>query len=289
MALHSFNFSDGSGPFGTLIQDEDGNLYGTTFGGGANNFGTVFRVDPQGNETVLHSFTGPPTDGAFPQGTLLRDEAGNLYGTTFEGGSFGGSNCGSEGCGTVFKIDSNNNETVIYNFTGGADGSKIYAGVVADAQGNLYGTAAAGGVGPCFQGCGVVFQLTPSQNGSWTETTLHTFTGGADGGTPYGGLLRDAQGNLYGTTNIGGNASGSLCLFNGIDFCGVVFKLDSSNNETVLWNFTGGQDGDAPVFGSLVMDEHGNLYGTTEYGGDLSATNPFCFGLGCGVVFKLTP
>ena len=132
--------------------------------------------------------------------------------------------------------------------------------------------------------CGVVFKLSPNQNGSWTESPFYSFQGGADGANPYGGLLRDSQGNFYGTTSSGGS-----CLYG--PYCGTVYKLDSAGNKTTLWNFTGGNDGDEPEFGSLVMDPQGSLYGTTIYGGDLSATNPACtaYGPGCGVVFKLTP
>jgi uncharacterized repeat protein (TIGR03803 family) len=158
--------------------------------------------------------------------------------------------------------------------------------VIADGQGNLYGTTLGGGQhGNCNDdgACGVVFKLIPNQDGSWTESPFYSFQGGADGANP-SGLLRDSQGNFYGTTSTGG-----ACQYG--PYCGTVYKLDSAANKTTLWNFTGGTDGIAPGFGSLVMDQQGSLYGTTSSGGDFSATNPACtvYGLGCGVVFKLTP
>jgi len=227
--------------------------------------------------TILHNFQGG-LDGNLPMGPMLLMPDGSLYGTTLEGGSGGG--------GTVYKIDANGNESIAYPFTGGNDGGDPESGVIADEQGNLYGTTVVGGQHSnfCFgAGCGVVFKLIPNQNG-WSESPLYSFQGGADGENPVGGLLRDSQGNFYGTT-----PSGGVCLYG--PYCGTVYKLDSAGNKTTLWNFTGGTDGDEPGFGSLVMDQQGSLYGTTSIGGDLSATNPACtvYGLGCGVVFKLTP
>lgn len=162
--------------------------------------------------------------------------------------------------------------------------------MVQDQAGNLYGTTGSGGLNnpECFFGCGVVFQLTPNADGTWTEAVFHTFTGGADGAYPTGGLLTDSQGNLYGTAYEGGSAPFGFCGYQGFDICGVVFKFDSSGNETVLWDFTGGSDG-ANSSAGLAMDAEGNLYGTTTYGGDLNSTNPACVGFGCGVVFRLTP
>jgi uncharacterized repeat protein (TIGR03803 family) len=173
--------------------------------------GTVFEVSPNvgggWTEKVLLSF-GSNNDGARPQAGLVMDAAGNLYGTTTLGGS------GSSG--TVFELDTNNNETVLYNFTGGADGAYPTAGLTQDAAGNLYGTTQSGGIGTCMfgniPGCGVVFKLDTNNN----ETVLHSFTGGSDGGMPKGGLIEDAQSNFYGTTYEGG---GAKCD------CGVVFKL----------------------------------------------------------------
>jgi uncharacterized repeat protein (TIGR03803 family) len=190
-----------------------GNLYGTTISGGASGTGVVFKLSPAGTETVLYDFTGG-ADGAFPQGGLIRDAAGNLYGTTRSGGDT--SACASQGCGVVFELircrsaPSGYDFRVLYTFTGGADGGNSQAGLVLDAGGNLYGTTAGGGSSACSGGCGVVFKLSPIG----TETVLHSFTGGADGGIPAAGLTQDSAGNLYGTTFLGG-ASGN----------GVVFKL----------------------------------------------------------------
>jgi uncharacterized repeat protein (TIGR03803 family) len=222
--------------------------------------------------TVLHTFTGG-ADGANPQAELIRDSAGNLYGTTRNGGS--ATLCGGFGCGTVFKIDSSGNETVLYRFTGGADGSVPFGGVVRDAAGNLYGTATAGGA----SGWGTVFKLDKDGN----ETTLYTFTGFADGGNPGGSLVRDAAGNLYGTTSAGGNFN---CVqgFGG-GACGTVFKLDPSGNETVLYAFQGTTDGSIP-FSGLALDGTGNLYGTAWNGGH-EDSNSFCDVFGCGTVFKI--
>jgi uncharacterized repeat protein (TIGR03803 family) len=205
-------------------------------------------------ETVLHSFTSPPK-GANPYAGVIRDSAGNLYGTTSSGGA--------KDAGTVFKVNASGLETVLYSFTGGADGRAPYAGVIRDSSGNLYGTTVSGGTGygNCSEGCGVVFKLTPAGQ----ETVLYSFTGGADGGNPHAGVVRDSSGNLYGTTFLFGTA-----------YVGVVYKLDTSGNETVLHTFTGGVDGGNPT-GGVILDSSGNLYGTTyQYGAS-----------GAGVVFKL--
>jgi uncharacterized repeat protein (TIGR03803 family) len=302
--LHAFIGSpDGQTPTGGLVEDVQGNLYGTTFYGGAHSFGTVFKLDTSGTETLLYSFTGG--DGRWPNGGLLRDSQGNLYGTTFSGGD---PVCY---CGVVFKLDTTGKLTVLHSFTGtdGFDGISPAAGLVRDSQGNLFGTTAYGGLydlGGVFEldsggNEGMIQAFTSSQDphglvrdsqGNLYGTTalgffsppagqvfkvpgtggeyivLYTFTGGADGGEPYSDLVRDAQGNLYGTTVSGGT--------NG---AGTVFRLDTSSNETVLHSFTGGADGGQP-FAGLLRDARGNLYGTTQAGGD-----PVCK---CGTVFKLT-
>ncbi|MGA8493494.1 MAG: choice-of-anchor tandem repeat GloVer-containing protein [Terriglobales bacterium] len=246
--LYSFTSrATGTNPWAGLVRDSDGNLYGTTKHGGTYNYGVVFKLDTTGAETVLHSFTGK--DGAEPQGGLVRDSAGNLYGTTLFGGGGGG---------VVFKLDTTGAETVLYSFLGGADGGNPPAGLVRDSAGNLYGTTTWGGT----YWVGVVFKVDTTG----AETVLHSFTGGADGGEPYAGLVRDSAGNLYGTTYYGG-ASGAY---------GAVFKLDTTGAETVLYSFTGGADGGQPLAG-LVRDSAGNLYGTTREGGAYSN----------GVVFKL--
>jgi uncharacterized repeat protein (TIGR03803 family) len=273
--LHAFTGSDGAGPYGGLVRDKKGNLYGTTYAGGASLRGVVFELDPTGKESVLYSFTGG-ADGSNPfYGDLLRDEEGNLYGTTYEGGDL---NCYIHGgCGVVFKVDPTGKETVLYTFTG-ADGRAPEGSLVRDEAGNLYGTTGVGGNPSCFggAGCGVVFKVDPTDK----ETVLYAFTGGTDGRNPLGGLVRDQQGNLYGTTPYGGD-QGAFCA----GFCGVVFKVDPTGKETVLYTFTGMADGATPLAG-LLRDKDGNLYGTTQLGGDLGSTQGNC-GPGCGVVFKI--
>jgi len=285
-----YNNSDdgqyGGIPTGIPVVDAQGNIYATSNTGGSGTncggvgCGFVFEVDAQGQFTVIHNFNFQGgTDGYLPTGPLLLMADGSLYGTTLSGGS--------DGAGTVYKIDANGNESILYSFTGGSNGFSPESGVIADGQGNLYGTTPVGGQHSslCDGGtCGVVFELSPNQNG-WSESVLYSFQGGADGGNPYGGLLRDSQGNFYGTTDVGG-----VCQYG--PYCGIVYKLDSAGNKTTLWNFQFLTDGGIPGFGSLVMDQQGSLYGTTIYGGDLNATNPACtgfYGPGCGVVFKLTP
>jgi uncharacterized repeat protein (TIGR03803 family) len=171
----------------------------------------VYKIDPAGNETVLYTFNGVDNN-AFPDwyGPLVRDEAGNFYGTTVYGLA-----------GTVFKLDPAGKETTLYSFTGGADSGATTARLVRDPAGNLYGTTVFGGdLSGCFvgSGCGVVFKVDPAGK----ETVLYSFTGAADGGFPEAGLVLDEDGNLYGTTNIGGDLS---CAPGFVSGCGVVFKL----------------------------------------------------------------
>ncbi len=207
-----------------------------------------------GKESVLYSFTGG-ADGGFPgYGVLLRDGAGNFYGTTVEGGAFGE--------GTVFKLNSAGQETVLHSFTGGADGGHPMAGLLADANGSsVYGTTWMGGA----LGSGTVYKLSKSGKGA----ILYTFTGGADGGGPAAGLIQDTEGNLYGTTG-GGGASGF----------GTVFELSRTGQESVLYSFLLESDGGIPCAG-LITDSAGNLYGTTPNGG--GGLNFYNF----GTVFKL--
>jgi uncharacterized repeat protein (TIGR03803 family) len=240
--------ADGGYPYDGVIRDTAGNLYGTTAYGGAAGAGVVFKVDATGGETVLYTFTGG-ADGANPYAGVILDSAGNLYGTTAYGGAAGG--------GVVFQLDAAGQETVLYSFTGGADGANPYASVVRDQAGDLFGTTYYGGTA----GQGVVFQL----NASGQETVLHTFTGGADGANPFGGVIRDSAGNLYGTTEFGGTGNS-----------GIVFELDAAGQETLLHTFTGGADGGLPTAG-VVRDAAGNLYGNTLLGG----------AAGAGVVFEL--
>jgi uncharacterized repeat protein (TIGR03803 family) len=275
--LYNFTGSaDGGQPYGGLVLDAAGNLYGTTnFGGNSNcnnGCGTVFKLTPGSsgwNETVLYAFTGG-SDGREPYARLLSDASGNLYGTTLLGGNIG-STC-STGCGTVFKLTpgaSGWTESVLYAFQGGADGASPYAALAHDAAGNLYGTTNSGGA----SGFGVVFKLTLGATG-WTESVLRAFTSKYGGTNPYGDLILDAAGNLYGTTYQGGAGYG------------VVFQLQLNSKgqwtEHVLHAF-GNTPSANPVAG-LVMDAQGNLYGTTILG----ATQTSCGG-GCGTLFKLSP
>jgi uncharacterized repeat protein (TIGR03803 family) len=253
------------------------NLYGTTRDSGAFGAGTVFKLDTSGILTVLHSFSAC-TDGGEPYAGLLMDGAGNLYGT-----AGGGAACGM--AGTVFKIDTADNFTVLHTFTG-PDGAGPTGGVIMDAAGNLYGTA--GGGGAFSQG--VVFRLDPSGN----ETVLYSFKGGSDGDGPTSRLIMDTAGNLYGTTVVGGGSdtSGTCNSQTTVSGCGTVFKLDPSGNETVLYSFKGGSDGALPFQlgdGRLVRDAAGNLYGTTLEGGSGPCTGRNQVVVGCGTVFKLDP
>ena len=259
-----YNFTgagDGGEPLGALVRDAKGNLYGTTYGYGANGSGTVFKVSPSGTETVLYSFAG--VDGVNPASGLALDAKGNLYGTTTAGGA--------SGKGTVIEVTSAGAEKVLHSFTGGADGSVPYAGVVFDTKGNLYGTTAAGGTSTkCAGGCGTVFEVTFAGQ----EKVLHSFAGGPDGAIPYAGLVLDAKGNLYGTTAVGGTSTNCPFTPSG---CGTVFRVTPGGKEKVLYSFTGGTaDGAFPEAG-LVIDSTGSLYGTTVYGGPS----------GAGTVFRL--
>jgi uncharacterized repeat protein (TIGR03803 family) len=256
--LHNFfGGRDGQKPYAGLIRDGAGRLYGTTIEGGNQNSvctsgcGVVFEIDVTGREKILHRFTGG-VDGAAPVGGVIRDSAGNLYGTTEMGGA--------AGAGTVFKLDASGVETVLYSF-GGPDGETPQASLVRDAAGNLYGTTSGGGPG----GFGTVFELDASGH----ETVLHSFVGGSDGSGPMAGLLRTPNGDLYGTTFLGGAVYGQ----------GTVFKVDTNGNETILHAFQG-SDGNYPE-SILVHDSQGNLYGTTLQGGPASNVG--------GTVFKITP
>ena len=236
-------------------------------------FGLILGMSPSAQAqtfTVLYSFAGYPTDGGKPGAGLLRDGAGNLYGTTVYGGHNKSCPAAGTGCGTVFELDKHGVETVLHNFTG-PDGANPVASLMMDAKGDLYGTTRFGGLvkdctGNGSAGCGVVFELSRGK-----ETVLHRFTDGTDGAWPWAGLIADAHGNLYGTTNGGGTVGG-----------GVVFKL-AGKKETVLHSFTGGKDGNYLTSG-LLMDAAGDLYGTDAFGGDMECDYPN----GCGVVFKLT-
>jgi uncharacterized repeat protein (TIGR03803 family) len=274
--LHTFTGDDGGNPRAGLIADKVGNLYGTTIAGGSGGGGTVFKVTPDGTETVLHSFQGG-SDGYEPTAAVIIDKRGNLFGTTVLGGSSAECNGSNDGCGTVFEVKSDGEEKVLYAFQGGTDGGLPYSGLIADKAGNLYGTAAEGGV-VCegfTQGCGTIYRLAPDG----TETVLYAFAGGSDGMYPDGTLIGDKAGNFYGTTNLGGAGVGCG------SGCGTVFKLSPDGSETVLYAFQGGNDGASPYAG-LITDKAGNFYGTTDLGGEHSSCKKGSCG---GTVFKLTP
>jgi uncharacterized repeat protein (TIGR03803 family) len=270
------SYPQGGGPETELVQDKAGNLYGATLyggsGGGPNcgNFGcgTIFKLDTNGNETVLHNFVG--TDGSRPRGGLIGDATGNLYGTALYGGDL--SRCGGEGCGTVFKLDTAGKLTVLYQFEGGSDGAQPIGNLARDSKGNLYGNTYEGGSSDCVgDGCGVLFKVDPKGH----ETLLHVFLSAEPYGIfPFGGVILDQAGSLYGTTNAGGTSGNN----------GTIFKFGPSGVISVLYNFMGGADGSGP-FAPLIQDSAGSLYGTTEFGGDPSCKlSPT---IGCGTVFKL--
>jgi uncharacterized repeat protein (TIGR03803 family) len=251
---------NGATPYASVIRDADGNVYATAAAGGGENGGVVFKVTGVRKGKILHSFMGGEY-GRYPEAPLVEDAKGNFYGTTYYGGS-----C----CGIVFKLNKNGSETPLHSFTSGngVDGFYPEAGLVLDGAGNLYGTTSQGGVGGINGGA--VFKVDTAGN----ETVLHTFDG-ADGWSPgFGSLLRDSDGNLFGTTQ----GSGTGCQ----ETCGSVFELTPKSGggwtATVLYTFSGGSDGGAPLAG-LIQDGAGNLYGTTSAGG----------AYGYGVVFKLSP
>ncbi len=297
--LHRFGKSDGAYPEAGLIADQQGALYGTTYEGGSNGYGTVFKLTPPANgqtawtHTVLYNFCNQSecNDGANPAAGLIADRQGALYGTTYEGGASIG--CYYR-CGTVFKLTPPARgqtawaHAVLYNFdyvTNGGDGGVFpLAGLIADNKGALYGTTYEGG----SYGNGAVFKLTPPANGqtAWTQSVLHSFCSQShcpDGSYPEAGLIADKDGALYGTTYYGGiGAPGCFDVLQ----CGTVFKLTPPANgqtawtHTVLYNFcvqNECKDGSYPAAG-LIADNKGALYGTTYEGGS-----------GYGIIFKLTP
>jgi len=274
--LVSFNNYNGYEPYSGVVFGPDGALYGTTYEGGSREDGVVYSLRPPATAcktslcpwtaTSLYTFTGGSGDGEYPgYGNLTFDQAGNLYGTTMYGGPLGQ--------GTVFKLAPSNGgwtESVLHTFPSQQyDGSVPYSGVIFDEAGNLYGTTYGGGSGCGGYGCGTVYQLTPSGSG-WKENILYTFQNGTDGANPWGGLIFDPSGNLYGTAAWGGSGNG-----------GTVFELSPASGGwtfTLLYSFSG--DGVFPgPEASLAMDYTGSLYGTTLRGGADDA----------GTVFKLAP
>lgn len=292
--LHAFSGGDGEFPYAGLIGDAHGALYGTTeqggsaIGCGGGGCGTVFKLTPPTpghptwNYNVLHAFTGGPDGGILNSG-LIADMRGDLFGTTSYSG---GSGCDGIGCGTVFKLEppaagrTTWTETVLYTFTGGADGAFPDSGLIGDARGAVYGATYLGGTNPYPYGRGIVFKLAPLVPGKapWRLSVLHAFSG-PDGSNPQGSLIADARGTLYGMTIGGGNAN----CFAGSG-CGTVFKLtppmsgQTTWTESVLHAFNEFIDGASPQ-ANLLMDARGVLYGTTFQGG----------AGGAGTVFELRP
>jgi uncharacterized repeat protein (TIGR03803 family) len=266
--LVSFDVTNGADPgLGSLVQGTDGNLYGTTAYGGANSSacygngcGTAFKISAAGTLTTVYSFCSQTNcaDGANPSAGLVQATNGDFYGTTIRGGA--------NDYGTVFEITPAGTLTTLYTFAG-ADGEYPCAGLVQATNGDFYGTTLGGGANDY----GTVFEITPAG----TFTTLHSFDG-TDGEGPNGGLIQATNGNLYGTAGAGGT--------NGY---GTVFKITLGGTLTTLYSFcsqTNCADGEYPDAG-LVQATNGNFYGTTYYGGDISA----CSAYGCGTVFEITP
>jgi uncharacterized repeat protein (TIGR03803 family) len=277
--LHTFNHNgrDGYGPLGGLILDASGNLYGTTFYGGAGSFGTVFELSPAAGgywtETILHGFNNDDGDGLWPSAGLIFDASGDLYGTTYGGGRYG--------WGTAFRLapaaGGKRTESILHSFNdNGSDGAGPFASLIFDESGNLYSSTLYGGTDVCSDtnGCGTVFELSPNAAGGWTEKILKSFTT-----YPYAGVIVDASGNLYGTTFEGGTGP---CSDGVIVGCGTVFELSPQGGgwtEKILHSF-GVVEGDgAYTFAGLIFDSSGDLYGTTWSGGAYNY----------GSVFEVTP
>jgi uncharacterized repeat protein (TIGR03803 family) len=272
--LYSFctqsNCIDGAIPYAGLVQALDGNFYGTTTQGGANDghAGTVFKITPQGKLTTLYSFCAQTncTDGLSPSGGLVQGADGNLYGTTFEGGIGDAQYC-SGGCGTIFKIAHNGRLTTLHRFAGyNTEGSAPNAGLVQAKNGNFYGTTESGGTyNVCALGCGTVFEITPTG----TLITLHSFAGSpSDGAAPFANLVLGTEGNFYGTTSLGGT-----------DEAGTVFRITPAGALATIYNFcilSNCADGQTPD-GELSRTSDGNFYGTTTRGG----------AYGSGSIFKI--
>jgi uncharacterized repeat protein (TIGR03803 family) len=262
--------ADGAQPWGGVVLDNQGNLYGTAVFGGSFGAGVIYKVDPSGNQTVLHAFER--SDGANPSGDLLQDSSGNLYGTTITGGNL--TSCRGAGCGVIFKENpSAGIFEVLHRFTGLANPTHP---LIRDAGGNLYATTENGGSLDCVNyegfealqtgvpGCGGVFKFSTASTGR--EAPLYLFGGYPDGSDSRAPLILDSAGDFYGTT-----------FYGGLYGAGTVFKLDGTGHETILYNFLGSTDGANPWSG-LAADAQGNLYGTTNHAGG---------GCYCGTVYKL--
>ncbi|MBV8976700.1 MAG: hypothetical protein JO261_02135 [Alphaproteobacteria bacterium] len=225
--------SDGGAPL-SLVQDSQGNLFGTTAAGGANGHGTVFKLTPSGTETVIYSF---PAGRGGPIGNIAMDSHGNILGVTYDGGD--------HGYGSVFLVAQDGFERDIIDFDGSSDSGSPRGGVIVDSHDNIYGTTTVGS-----EDMGTLFEISPGPNGF---KQLHVFQGGDGGASPEGALVRDGSGNLYGTTHLGG-----------INQSGIVFELTASGQFKTLHEF---DNGDGEAANGLIMDGAGNLFGTTIQGG----------------------
>jgi len=258
---------DGAFPQAGVFFNSAGDIIGTTYAGGSQGYGEIYKLTPNGDgtwaKTSIHYF-GQGNDGRNPNTNLIADAAGNLYGMTYSGGT--------TNTGTVYELSPNGSggytEKVLHNFTMGTDGTyPLQSGLVFDTNGVLYGTCSQGG----GHNLGTAFKLTPNGSGGWAKVIIHNFGAGTDGQNPYSGLIIDGQGNLYGTTYNGGSLG-----------YGTVFEISPNGSggftETVLHNLFAGSDASHP-YGPLILDSQANLYGTSYYGG---ASND-------GTVFEITP
>lgn len=248
--LHSFDGTDGAQPYAPLVLASNGNLYGTTSIGGANNDGTVFEITTSGTLTTLHSFNQFLLgDGNTPFAGLLQASNGDLYGTTSHGGV--------GRVGSIFKVTPSGTVTTVASFEYEIDGANPYAGLMQASNGSFYGTAEAGG------GAGTVYEVTPFGQ------LIRLYSFGQDGTSPLGGLVQAGNGNLYGTTDFGGRYD-----------VGVLYEVTTSGTYTPLFSFGAANTGSFP-YATMTLGSDGNLYGTTSSGG---APN----GYNAGVVFKWT-
>jgi uncharacterized repeat protein (TIGR03803 family) len=265
--LHEFQDGpfDGASPGGALVRDQAGNLYGTTGHGGLNEKGAVYKIDPAGAESVLFSFDG--TNGAGPFAGLVLDQAGNLYGTA---------GVGANDEGVIFRVSPSGEETVLFDFPAKRPIGPIFpiGGLLLDKAGNLYGATTLGGNGNCIDGCGTIYRLDTTGKAHM----LHQFSGGADGFSPLGSLIADANGNLYGVAQVGGDFNCSADPFEG-EGCGTVFRIAKNGKFTVLHAFHGRADGEIPQAGLVLDQATGNVYGSA-IGGNKA---------GNGLVFQISP
>lgn len=287
--LHQFraDLGDGAWPNGPLLQASDGNFYGTTRSGGTQDCrpadpvscGLIFKMTPDGTESVFYKFGSVTNDGYTPGGPLMQGADGALYGLTSNGGEYGGG-------GTAFKITLDGAYTVLHSFGGTPeDGIVPVGGLIQATDGNFYGVTASGGANHCFQipqdgpNCGTVFRMTPSGE----TTILYSFgTSISDGVLPNGSLIQASDGNFYGTTLNGG--ANACTLSNGTNNCGTLFRMTPSGDVTILHHFGPSvQDAIAPL-GGLIQGTDGALYGTTLSGGGGNCGALFS----CGTVFRIT-